>query len=69
VDIPCESNNALEFCNDCIQMRFTTKPFKHSSLVLLMMLPGIATKIQPVSAIEIENRAFFGGENLTNQAI
>jgi uncharacterized repeat protein (TIGR01451 family) len=68
VDIPCESNNALEFCNDCIQMRFTTKPFKHSSLVLLMMLPGIATKIQPVSAIEIENRAFFGGENLTNQA-
>ncbi|BAZ10571.1 hypothetical protein NIES4071_23940 [Calothrix sp. NIES-4071] len=32
------------------------------------MFPGIATSVLPVAANEIENRAFFGGDNLTNQA-
>lgn len=31
------------------------------------MLSAIATNIQPIAANEIENRAFFGGDNLTNQ--
>ena len=48
-------------------MKFIINQFWRSSFVSLMMLPGITTLLQPVAANEIENRAFFGGDNLTNQ--
>ncbi|MBF2066071.1 MAG: DUF11 domain-containing protein [Calothrix sp. C42_A2020_038] len=48
-------------------MRFTIKRLRYSSFLLLLMLSLIATGLQPVVANEIENRAFFGGDNLTNQ--
>ncbi len=63
----CRSNNAYFLSNHSINMRFIINRFKRSSSVLLLMLPGIATSLQPVAANEIENRAHFGGDNLTNQ--
>ncbi|OKH51281.1 hypothetical protein NIES2101_18845 [Calothrix sp. HK-06] len=48
-------------------MRFIINRFRRSFFVSLLMLPGITTLLQPVAANEIENRAFFGGDNLTNQ--
>jgi uncharacterized repeat protein (TIGR01451 family) len=57
----------LFFRNEPIDMKFVINRFQRSCLVLLYFFPGMAVSLQPVAANEIENRAYFGGDNLTNQ--